>query len=192
MMYTPTTHLNGRLLAALVLAFVFLIPPTVVEVSAQSGTFFNQRDDTYPLLGLRRAKEAFDTQKVEYERQKELHNKKLISEAALEQAFRNYSEAEGNFQQSLLAVIFEQQYIVVSRAIKYQKDNRRQGVRITLENASKGSGEYEKLIGIDDSLFTLLKPDVVNNIYISLLNDDNAIISQPYERKIDQLNYGTP
>ncbi|MEM8485850.1 MAG: NEW3 domain-containing protein [Bacteroidota bacterium] len=192
MMYTPISHLNGRLLAALVLAFVFLIPPTVVDVSAQSGTFFNQRDDTYPLLGLRRAKEAFDTQKVEYERQKGLHDKQLISEAALEQAFRNYSEAEVNFQQSLLAVIFEQQYIVVSRAVKYQKDNRKKGVRLTLENASKGSGEYEKLIGIDDSLFTLLKPDVVNNIYISLLNDDNAIISQPYERKIDQLLYGKP
>ena len=27
-------------------------------VYGQSGTFFNQRDDTYPLLGLRRAKEA--------------------------------------------------------------------------------------------------------------------------------------
>ncbi len=179
-------------MAVLALAFVFLIPPTVVDVQAQSGTFFNQRDDTYPLLGLRRAKEAFDTQKVEYERQKELYDKKLIAEADLERAFRNYSEAEVNFQQSLLAVIFEQQYIVVSRAVKYQKDNRKKGVRLTLENASKGSGEYEKLIGIDDSLFTLLKPDIVNNIYISLLNDENAIISQPYERKIDQLVFGKP
>ena len=161
-------------------------------VKGQSGTFFNQRDDTYPLLGLRRAKEAFETQKEQYARQKDLFDKQLISEADFDQAFRNYSEAEVNFQQSLLAVIFEQQYIVVSRAVKYQKDNRRKGVRLTLENASRGSGEYEKLIGIDDSLFALLKPDVVNNIYVSLLNDENAIISQPYERKIDQLTFGSP
>ena len=174
---------------AAVLFFPLCIPSSV---QAQSGTFFNQRDDTYPLLGLRRAKEAFDTQRDEYERQKGLYDKQLISEAALDQAFRNYSEAEVNFQQSLLAVIFEQQYIVVSRAVKYQKENGRKGVRITLQNASRGSGEYEKLIGIEDSLFQLLKPDIVNNIYISLLNEENAIISQPYERKLDQLVFGRP
>ena len=173
-------------------AVMFLPVVTPVFVQAQSGTFFNQRDDTYPLLGLRRAKEAFDTQRDEYERQQGLFDKQLISEAELDRAFRNYSEAEVNFQQSLLAVIFEQQYIVVSRAIKYQRENGRKGVRITLENASRGSGEYEKLIGIEDTLFQLLKPDIVNNIYISLLNDENAIISQPYERKLDQLVFGSP
>jgi hypothetical protein len=166
--------------------------PAAPPASGQSGTFFNQRDDTYPLLGLRRAKEAYDTQRDEYERQKGLFDKQLISEAELDRAFRDYSEAEVNFQQSLLTVIFEQQYIVVSRAVKYQKENGRKGVRITLENASRGSGEYEKLIGIEDSLFQMLKPDIVNNIYISLLNDENAIISQPYERKLDQLVFGKP
>ena len=191
MIPSPNTHRVSKLLAATVLTFLMMIPATPI-VKGQSGTFFNQRDDTYPLLGLRRAKEAYETQKVEYARQKGLFDEQLISEAALDQAFRNFSEAEVNFQQSLLAVIFEQQYIVVSRAVKYQRDNRRKGVRLTLENASRGSGEYEKLIGIDDSLFTLLKPDIVNNIYVSLLNDENAIISQPYERKIDQLVYGKP
>ncbi len=191
MISTPIAHRVLRLFAATVLMFLMMIPVTPF-VQGQSGTFFNQRDDTYPLLGLRRAKEAFDTQKVEYERQAGLFDKQLISQSAMDQAFRNYSEAEVNFQQSLLAVIFEQQYIVVSRAVKYQKENGRKGVRITLENASRGTGEYEKLIGVDDSLFSLLKPDVVNNIYISLLNDENAIISQPYERKIEQLRYGKP
>ncbi len=191
MIHSPITHRVLRILAATVLSFLLMIPVMPV-VKGQSGTFFNQRDDTYPLLGLRRAKEAFETQKEQYARQKDLFDKQLISEADFDQAFRNYSEAEVNFQQSLLAVIFEQQYIVVSRAVKYQKDNRRKGVRLTLENASRGSGEYEKLIGIDDSLFALLKPDVVNNIYVSLLNDENAIISQPYERKIDQLAFGRP
>lgn len=187
----PLTHYSFRNTTLLFLIALWLLPFTA-PVKGQSGTFFNQRDDTYPLLGLRRAKEAYDTQRDEYERQKGLFDKQLISEAALDQAFRNFSEAEVNFQQSLLAVIFEQQYIVVSRAVKYQKENGRKGVRLTLENASRGSGEYEKLVGIDDSLFQMLKPDIVNNIYISLLNDENAIISQPYEKKIDQLVYGKP
>ncbi len=191
MIQTSKTHLVTRTVTSIILVLLF-VAPVAPAVQAQSGTFFNQRDDTYPLLGLRRAKEAFETQKDEYERQKGLFEKQLISKAAFDQAFRNYSEAEVNFQQSLLTVIFEQQYIVVSRAVKYQKDNGRKGVRLTLENASRGSGEYEKLVGIDDSLFQLLKPDVVNNIYVSLLNDENAIISQPYERKLDKLIYGRP
>ncbi len=185
------THRFAQLMLCIVLSGVFALAEPG-RAHGQSGTFFNQRDDTYPLLGLRRAKEAFDTQKAEYERQQGLYDKQLISRAALDQAFRNYSEAEVNFQQSLLAVIFEQQYIVVSHAVKYQRENGRKGVRITLENASRGSGEYEKLIGIEDSLFTLLTPDVINNVYVSLLNDDNAIVSQPYERKIDRLVFGSP
>ena len=191
MILTPVRP--GRLFIYLAIGlFMISLFPLTQSARGQSGTFFNQRDDTYPLLGLRRAKEAYETQRDEYDRQKGLFEKQLISEADLDRAFRNYSEAEVNFQQSLLAVIFEQQYIVVSRAVKYQKENGRKGVRLTLQNASRGSGEYEKLVGIDDSLFQLLKPDIVNNIYVSLLNDENAIISQPYERKLDQLVFGKP
>lgn len=192
MKLTNTFNIRLDVMIIALLAVTFFPVLTPISVQAQSGTFFNQRDDTYPLLGLRRAKEAHDTQRDEYERQKGLFEKQLISEADLDRAFRNYSEAEVNFQQSLLAVIFEQQYIVVSRAIKFQQENGGKGVRITLQNASRGSGEYEKLIGIEDSLFQLLKPDIVNNIYISLLNEENAIISQPYERKLDQLQFGRP
>jgi hypothetical protein len=80
----------------------------------------------------------------------------------------------------------------VSRAIKYQTGGNRKGVRLTLENASGGGAEFQKLIGIDDELFRSLQPDVVNNVYVSLLNDENAIISQPYEKKVDRIRYGDP
>lgn len=159
---------------------------------AQSGTFFNQRDDEYRLLGLKRAKEAYETAKADYERQKQLADKNLISEKDVETARRNYSDAEVNYQQSLLAVVFEQQYVVVSSAIKYQTGGNRKGVRLTIDNASRGGGEFQKLIGIDDALFRSLQPDVVNNVYVSLLNDQNAIISQPYEQKVDRVKYGEP
>jgi len=48
------------------------------------------------------------------------------------------------------------------------------------------------LINIDDQLFRSLQPDVINNVYVSLLNNDNAIISRPYESKIAELRYGEP
>ncbi|MEM1094380.1 MAG: NEW3 domain-containing protein [Bacteroidota bacterium] len=162
------------------------------EAHAQAGSFFNQRDDQYVLLGLKRAKEAYEAAQADYNRQKALADKGLIPPRELEQAERNYSDAEVNYQQSLLAVIFENQYVVVSRAVKYRVSDSRRGVRITIENASRGGSEFEHLIGVQDELFRSLQPDVVNNVYVSLVNEDDAIISQPYEQKIDRLTFGEP
>lgn len=158
----------------------------------QYGTPFNQRDDEYRLLGLKRAKSTFEAAKADLERQKRLFESELVSADELEKSRRDFADAEVNFQQSLLAVLFEQQYVTVEKAMKYQGKNGRKYVRLTLKNASGGNAEYRKLINIDDELFNALQPDVVNNIYVSLLNDENAIISQPYEAKIEQLVYGKP
>ena len=181
----------ARSVLVLILA-VGVLAPVLPEAQAQSGTFFNQRDNTYPLLGLKRAKEAYETARTDYERQKELYEKQLISKQVYDRAFANFSDAEVNYQQSLLAVLFEQQYVVVSSAIKYQGRSNRKSVRLTLQNSTGGTAEFQKLVGIEDELFRSLQPDVINNIYISLLNDDNAIISQPYEQKIDQLRVDEP
>ena len=68
----------------------------------------------------------------------------------------------------------------------------RSGVRLLVANASGGSDELQKLVNIDDKLFRSLQPDVINNVYVSIENNDGAIISQPYESKIEVLRYGAP
>ncbi|MCA9733752.1 MAG: hypothetical protein H6696_12370 [Deferribacteres bacterium] len=161
------------------------------EVLAQSGSYYNPKDDQYRLLGLRRARESYRFAVDELERQKELFEKSLISKNDLERARNAFADAEVNYHQALLAVLFEKQYVAIQKAIKYQGKDGRKKVRITLENAS-GSTELQTLINIEDELFRALQPDVVHNIYISLLNDENAIISQPYEIKIDELWHGKP
>ena len=108
----------ARSVLVLMLA-VSVLAPVLPEAQAQSGTFFNQRDNTYPLLGLKRAKEAFETARTDYERQKELYAKQLVSKQVFDRSYANFSDAEVNYQQSLLAVLFEQQYIVISSAIKH-------------------------------------------------------------------------
>ncbi len=175
-----------------IVVFVLLALFLAVDSQAQGNGFFNQRDDQYRLLGLKRAKENFDVARQDYERQKEMFATDGISAAELESARRIYSEAEVNYQQSLLAVLFEEQYVSVSEAIKYQSSDGRKHVRLTLSNTSGGTEEFRQLVDSDDELFRSLQPDVTHNIYVSLLNDDNAIISQPYEAKIDQLRYGEP
>jgi hypothetical protein len=168
------------------LALLFATTVAVAQVN------YNQRDDKYRVLGLKRAKEAFETAKREHERQQELYNRKLISLADLDRSRNTFADAEVNYQQSLLAVLFEQQFVSVRQAVKYQSHDGGKRVRLTVTNASGGSAEFRKLIGIDDQLFRSLQPDIVNNVYISISNDDGAIIGQPYEAKIDQLRYGEP
>ncbi len=158
----------------------------------QTGTYYNQRDDQYRVLGLKRAKEAFEAARKDFDRQKELFTKGLISQAELDRAQANFSDAEVNYQQSLLAVLFEQQYVTISKAVKYQAPNGSKRVRLQVENASGGSAEFRKLLNIDDELFRSLQPDIVNNVYVSLLNNESSVISQPYEAKISELRFGEP
>lgn len=162
------------------------------SVSGQVNSSFNQRDDQYRLLGLKRARELYDVARSEYERQQELFSRNLINKAELERAHSVFSDAEVNYQQSLLAVLFEQQYVSVTAAVKYQSAGDAKRVRLTLANMSGGSAEFRHLLNMEDDLLQSLKPEVVHNVYVSLLNDEGAIISQPYEAKIEELRYGEP
>lgn len=162
-----------------------------VPAGAQTNPF-NQRDDQYRLLGLKRAKEAFEYSRAEFEQKQQLFEKNLISKLELERSRNLLADAEVNYQQSLLAVLFEKQYVAVAKAVKYQSKDGRKHVKLTLENASGGGAEYRKLLNLDDELFRSLQPDMINDVYVSLLNESNAIISQPYEAKIEQLQFGRP
>ncbi len=177
-----------KLFSILVLLTVLLS----ADVLAQSSTFFNQRDDQYTLLGLKRAKEVYDVSKAEYERQKDLFDQKLIPRADFDRARASYTDAEVNYQQSLLAVIFEQQYVTVLSAIKYQSVGTRKKVRIRVGNAAAGGAEFAQITQFEDEIFRSLQPDIVHDVYVSLLNDDDSIIGLPYEAKIEELVFGSP
>jgi len=175
-------------LAAVLFLFVFLTP----SGHGQVYNPFNQRDDQYRLLGLKRAKEAFEVARTEFEREEELFRRNLITQAQLDRARNTFADAEVNYQQSLLSVLFEEQYVSVSDAVKYQAEDGAKHVRLTLVNTSGGSAEFRQLLNIEDELFRSLQPDVVHNVYVSIVNDEGAIISRPYEAKISELHYGEP
>jgi hypothetical protein len=180
--------ISSRTLRLLVTAALL----AVAALPAPSQVNYNQRDDKYRVLGLKRAKEAYETARRDYGRQEELFNRSLISQADLDHFHNIMADAEVNYQQSLLAVLFEQQFVSVSRAVKYHARDGSKHVRLTVANTSGETAEFQKLLNIDDKLFRSLQPDVVNDVYISLTNAEGAIISQPYEAKIAQLRSGRP
>ena len=176
----------------IILIFFIFIGFLPQQIFGQTGSYFNQRDDQYRLLGLKRAREVYESAKAEYERSKEMLERELISQQELERVKSIYVDAEVNYQQSLLAVLFEKQYVVVKKALKYQAKDGYKHVRLTLANTSGGGADYKTLLNIDDDLFKSLQPEVIHDVYVSLQNDDGAIISQPYEAKIEKLRYGKP
>jgi len=88
----------------LLLTFAFL---SITQCFAQVN--YNQRDDKYRLLGLKRAKEAYEAASSEFDRYKDLLAKGLISQAEFDRNKSVFADAEVNYQQSLLAVLFESQ-----------------------------------------------------------------------------------
>ncbi len=171
---------------------IVLLLTGIFVCAAAAQVNYNQRDDQYRLLGLKRAKEAYEYARAEYEQKQKLFEKNLISKLELDRSRNIFADAEVNYQQSLLAVLFEKQYVAVAKAVKYQNKDGRKHVRLRLENTSGGGADFKKLINIDDELFRSLQPDVINDVYVSLLNDANAIISSPYEAKIEELRFGKP
>ena len=179
-----------RKIAILVcLAAAWLFAPTLTL--AQSA-FFNERDNQYLLLGLKRAKTSFEVKKSEYERQQGLFEDKLVSQEDLDRARVSFTEAEVNYQQQMLSVMFEAQYVTVHSAIKYQGEGNNKKVRLVIANAAAGGSEFKQLIEFEDELWESLQPDVVHDIYVSLLDDNDAIIGLPYEAKVDELHFGKP
>lgn len=175
-----------------ILLFFCAVAVPTAHTWSQVNPFYNQRDDKYRLLGLKRAREAYEFSKKEFERQMDLFKKGLLSQAELDRAKVAFSDAEVNYQQSLLAVLFETQFVSVQQAVKYQTPDGKKHVRLTIINTSGGDAEFQKLVKMEDQLFRSLQPDVIPNVYVSIANTDNSIVSQPYESKIDELRFGHP
>jgi len=163
-----------------------------IATSAQQGTFFNERDNQYLLLGLKRAKVTFEASRTDYARKQEMFGKELISQAELDMSQINFTEAEVNYQQQMLAVLFEAQYVTVQSAMKYEGVGTTNRIRLVIANAASGGAEFQQLAEFEDELWKSLQPDVVHNVYVSLMDDEEAIIGLPYEVKVDELHYGNP
>ena len=61
------------------ITFLLLLLITASTSIAQTRNTFNERDNKYTLLGLKRAKANFEASNSEYERQAELFNQGLIN-----------------------------------------------------------------------------------------------------------------
>jgi hypothetical protein len=158
----------------------------------QSGwcqMLYNPNDERFKSLYLEKVQSDYKLQKETFDRQKILFDKGLISEQEFEQSEAAFKTAQITYQQAVLSVAFEQPHITIDKAIKHQSSNGKTWVKLTLRNTAGG------IASRDDTTFEDmedLRTDRIANVYVSLLNDEHAVVSQPYEAKIPMMRYNEP
>lgn len=188
----PPSFLRALRFAPLLAAVSLLIC-----TAALHAQYFSERnDESYLILALKKQKARFDAVKVEFDTANKLLEKGMISQERFEQVKARYVNEEISYQQAMLRVIFDQPHILIERAVKYQAEDGKKRVGLTLKNTTGGVADYEKLVQMDGGMFDAsLKPDAINNVFISLHETSQAgavgpIISQPYEEKVEKIVYG--
>ena len=169
------------------MVFTIAIALWTQQLAAQM--LYNPNDERFKSLYLERVQNDYKLQKEEFKRQTLLHDKGLISEREFQQSDAAFKSAQITYQQAILSLAFEQPHITIDRGVKYQGKDGKKHVRLTLRNTTGGLIEGKK-IELED--FEGIRTDRISNVYVSLLNDQQAIISRPYEAKIESMQYNQP
>ncbi|HTO93614.1 MAG TPA: hypothetical protein VMM80_04560, partial [Bacteroidota bacterium] len=157
-------------------------------LQATSQMLYNPNDERFKSLYLEKTLSDYRMQKADFQRQKLLHDKGLISERDFSQSEAAFKSAQITYQQAILSLAFEQPHISIDNGIKYQARDGKKHVRLTLRNTTGGLIEGKK-IELDD--LQGIRTDRIANVYVSLLNDARAIVSKPYEAKIEAMPVNT-
>ena len=164
--------------------FACLAFALVVARLAASQMLYNPNDERFKSLYLEKTQSDYKMQKQDFEHQKLLHDKGLISERDFSQSEASFKDAQITYQQAILSLAFDQPHITIDNGVKYQGKDGKKRVRLTLRNTTGGLIEGKK-IELED--FEGIKTDRISNVYVSLLNDAKAIVSRPYEAKVESM-----
>lgn len=170
--------------------FLFTLIFVIIFFSRGFPQFlYNPNDERFKSLYLEKVQSDYEVQSEEFNRQKILHEKGLISDKEFQISEANFKSAQITYQQAILSLAFEQPHIVIDNAVKYQSQDGKIKVRLTLRNTTSGIIPGKK---VEETALGGISTDVISNVYVSLLNDVNAVVSQPYEEKISIMPYNKP
>lgn len=150
---------------------------------------YNPNDERFKSLYLEKVQSDYKLQMDTFDRQKVLFDKGLISKQEFEESEAAFKTAQVTYQQAILSIAFEQPHITIDNAVKHQSRDGKTWVKLTLRNTT-GSIVADKETKAED--FEDIRTDQIANIYVSLLNDNHAVVSQPYEAKIPVMKYNEP
>src|SRR5262249_12833935 len=147
---------------------------------SNSSSFYTEQQKVMELkryqLEMLRAKEK--RQKI-----KALYDLGLESLASYQEAEMEYRKTQVDYQRAVLSLFSEVPRITIVSAVKSQTEDGRKKVKLVIKNTSASNLDYRQL--------GIVEPDVplpddtklreLTNVVVSLKNDKNTIISEPYE-----------
>jgi|GEM_PF-6311755 len=177
---------HPRLLLTLVLA-------SATSAVAQ-GSVFNPRDDHFVFLGLLRARAEYVRASAELGRIASLADRGFASQSERQAREADYERARVDYMQQALAAVSATAHIAVVRAIRTPTKDGGTSVSVVLQHVGGSSDELAKLRGVlDSALSAELRPDVIENVYVSLKNEPGvagAAIGIPYEHHVAGVTRG--
>ena len=112
---------------------------------AAAQMLYNPNDERFKSLYLEKTQSDYRMQKQDFQRQKLLHDKGLISERDYSQSEASFKAAQITYQQAILSLAFEQPHITIDNGIKYQGKDGKKRVRLTMRNTTGGLIEGRKI-----------------------------------------------
>ena len=177
---------HPRLLLTLLLA-------SATSAAAQ-GSVFNPRDDHFVFLGLLRARAEYVRASAELGRIASLADRGFASQSERQAREADYERARVDYMQQALAAVSATAHIAVVRAIRTPTKDGGTSVSVVLQHVGGSSDELAKLRGsLDSALSAELRPDVIENVYVSLKNEpgvQGAAIGNPYEHHVAGVTRG--
>ena len=160
----------------------------VNATAAAQGSVFNPRDDHFVFLGLLRARAEYVRASAELGRIASLADRGFASKSERQAREADYERARVDYMQQALAAVSATAHITVVRAIRTPTTDGGTSVSVVLQHVGGSSDELAKLRGtLDSALSAELRPDVIENVYVSLKNEpgiQGAAIGIPYEHHI--------
>ena len=126
------------------------------------------------------------------EREKKLLDDGLVSQVRIDELNVALAKAEIRYQQLFLRLFSAVPNITIDNAIKSREKDGSKAVTVTVRNVSGAMLDYRQ-IGI--STADIAVPDELqlrqlNDVFVALKDQDDTIISNPYEQHLDQLGVG--
>ncbi len=184
-----------RLVGGLLLLTLGWLSAQSLQAQQGSGTIQQQR-----VFDVRRKQIALRDGRAEFVRTQELFNEGLASQATLERARASLEQLQVSYQEAILSLLSLQPQITIEKAVKYQDNQGRKFVRLTVANLTPAfdDRQFELLQDFEGAqpIPAELRTRDIRGIFVSLQDSgDDAIqrgttIGLPYQQHIPELKYG--
>lgn len=148
---------------------------------------YPQESQSLKLLALKKAQLYVEQTKGEFEKALALKEHGLISEQEFVQKRTAHLQAQVSYQEALINFMGSEARISVASAVKYQDNDGKKHVRVSLRYSSRELKELAKLNIDAKDLFPLDFLQEIKDVAVSL-RSEGKIISDPYEKTIASLS----